>query len=82
MLLGKDQLNTIDVLVSKSLNNSYISHDKFISMNNVLNEYNDMKEIKQPWNFCGIYYIKTMETYCVSCNKNTENENSNVRKTK
>ena len=48
VLLGKDQLNTIDVLVSKSLNNSYISHDKFISMNNVLNEYNDMKEIKQP----------------------------------
>ena len=23
-----------------------------------------------------------METYCVSCKKNTENENSNVRKTK
>ena len=25
---------------------------------------------------------KTMETYCVSCKKYTENENSNVRKTK
>ena len=23
-----------------------------------------------------------METYCVSCNKNTANENSNIRKTK
>ena len=39
-------------------------------------------KIKNPENFCGIYYIKTMETYCVSCKKYTENENSNVRKTK
>ena len=29
-----------------------------------------------------LYYIKTMETYCVSCKKNTKNENSTVRKTK
>ena len=28
------------------------------------------EEIKISWNFCAIYYIKTMETYCVSC-KNT-----------
>ena len=27
--------------------------------------YEMNKEIKSPWNFCGIYYIKTMETYCV-----------------
>ena len=32
--------------------------------------------------FCVIYYIKEMETYCVSCKKNTANENSNVRKAK
>ena len=32
--------------------------------------------------FCLIYYIKIMEAYCVSCKRNTVNENSNVRKTK
>ena len=30
----------------------------------------------------GIYYLKTMETYCVSCKKNTANKISSVRKTK
>ena len=44
MLLGKDKLNTIEVLTSKALIDSYISHDKFVSVNNVLREYNEMKE--------------------------------------
>ena len=35
MLLGKDKLNTIEVLISKVLIDSYISHDEFVSMNNV-----------------------------------------------
>ena len=42
--LGKTKLNTIEVLISKALIDSYISHDKFISVNNVLREYNEMKE--------------------------------------
>ena len=47
--LGKDKLNTIEVLISKALINSYISHDEFASVNNVLREYNEMKkEIKNP----------------------------------
>ena len=47
VLLGKDNLNTIEVLVSKALVDSYISHDEFVSVNNVLREYNAMKkEIK------------------------------------
>ena len=47
MLLGKDKLNTIEILISKSLNNSYISHDEFVLVNNVLREYYEMKkEIK------------------------------------
>ena len=42
-------LNTIEVLVSQALINSYINHDKFISMNHVLREYNEIKErIKSP----------------------------------
>ena len=34
--------NTIEVLISKALIDSYISHDKFVSVNNVLREYNEM----------------------------------------
>ena len=44
VLSGKDKLNTIEVLISKALINSYISHGKFILVNNVLTEYYEMKE--------------------------------------
>ena len=43
-LLQQDKLTAIDVLVSKALINSYISHDEFVSINNVLREYYEMKE--------------------------------------
>ena len=47
VLLGKDKLNTIELLISTALIDSYISHDEFVSVNNVLKEYNEMKkEIK------------------------------------
>ena len=49
VLLGKDKLNTIGVLISKAGIDSWISYDKFISVNNVLRKYNEMKEeIKNP----------------------------------
>ena len=49
MLLGKDKLNTIEVLISKALINSYISHEEFNSVTNVLREYYEMEEeIKNP----------------------------------
>ena len=49
MLFGKDKLNTTEVLISKALINSYISHDKLVSVRNVLREYNEIKnEIKNP----------------------------------
>ena len=41
-LLGKRRLNTIEVLICKCLINSY-SHDEFVSVNNVLDEYNEIK---------------------------------------
>ena len=44
VLLGKDKLNTIKVLISKSLIDSYNSHEEFFSVNNLLREYNEMKE--------------------------------------
>ena len=54
MLLEKAMLNTLEVLIVKTLIDSYISHDEFFSVNNVLREYNEIKEeIKNPeflWN--------------------------------
>ena len=44
VLLGKAKLNTVEVLISKTLINSNIIHDIFVSVNNVLKEYDDMKE--------------------------------------
>ena len=34
-ILSRIQLNTIEVLISKALINSHISHDEFVSLNNV-----------------------------------------------
>ena len=49
VISGKDKLNAIEVLISKALVDSYISHDKFVSLNHVLREYYEMKEeMKNP----------------------------------
>ena len=49
VFFGKDKLNTIEVLISKALIDSYISHDEFALVNNVLREYYEMRiEIKHP----------------------------------
>ena len=34
----------MEVLIPKALINSYINHDEFVSANNVLREYNEIKE--------------------------------------
>ena len=47
MLPGKDELNTIDILISGALIHSDVNHDESLSINNVLREYNELKkEIK------------------------------------
>ena len=38
MLLGKTKLDVIEILISKAFINSYISHEEFVSVNNVNNE--------------------------------------------
>ena len=43
-MLAKSKLNRIEVLISKPLIGSVISHDEFVLINNVLKEYNEMKE--------------------------------------
>ena len=42
----KSKLNTIEILISKALIDSYISHDESFSVNNVLREYNKMKGLR------------------------------------
>ena len=44
VLSGKDKLNKIEVLFSKTLINSDISHDEFVSVNNVLRGYTETNE--------------------------------------
>ena len=44
VLLAKTKLNKVEVLISKALINSNISHYEFFLVNNVLREYDAMKE--------------------------------------
>ena len=43
-MLAKSKLSSIDALISKILINSNISHYEYVLINNVLKEYDDMKE--------------------------------------
>ena len=50
-LLPNNKLNIIEISISKVLIDSSISHNEFVSVNNVLKECDDMKEeIKNPNN--------------------------------
>ena len=44
VLLAKTKLNIIEVLISKALIDSSISHDEFVLVNNVLKEHDNTKE--------------------------------------
>ena len=44
VLLAKSKLNSIEVLISQDLIDSNIKYDEFILINNVLKEYDEMKE--------------------------------------
>ena len=49
VVLRTTKLNTIEIVISKVLIDSYLSLDEFVPVNNVLRECNDMKkEIKDP----------------------------------
>ena len=43
-MLSKSKLNSVELLISKALIDSSIIHNEFDSINNVVKEYNDMKE--------------------------------------
>ena len=48
-MLAKTKLNILEVLVSETLIESYISPEEYVPVNNVFKEHDDMKEtIKNP----------------------------------
>ena len=53
-MLAKTKLNSIKVLISRALIDSYNSHDKFVLVNKVLRECDDVKE-----------EIKSLKTFTV-----------------
>ena len=54
-MLAKSKLNSIEVLLSKALIDSVISHDEFVLINNALKKYNEMKEATKSLKLS--YYI-------------------------
>ena len=44
VLLARTKLNSIEVLISEALIDSYVSHYKFISIYNLLREHDEIKE--------------------------------------
>lgn len=61
MLLAKNKLNTVEVLISKAFIDWNISDNEFIVINNVLKEYDDMKEeIENPSNVKWIFIVSNV----------------------
>ena len=48
--LAKSKLNSIEVLISRALIDSNISHNEFVLINNVLDEFHVMKEEIRNYN--------------------------------
>ena len=46
-MLVKSKLNSVEVLISKALIDSKISHYEFVLINDMLTEYDHMKEAKK-----------------------------------
>ena len=44
VFLANNKLNITTTVISEALVDSYSSHEEFVSMNDVLKEYNEMKE--------------------------------------
>ena len=49
LLLEKNKLNNIEALISRTLTDSYISHDEFVLVNDALREYDGMKKRNQKF---------------------------------
>ena len=58
VLLTKTKLKTTEILSSRALIDSFIIHDKFALVNNLLRDYNDMKEE---------FFIKYFDLFTKQC---------------
>ena len=76
VLRAKPKLNSVEVLIFRALIDSIISYDEFASVNNVLKEYDDMKEEIKYSNDKS--YLKTVLSYCLKCRKNAEVKTQNL----
>ena len=60
-MLAKSKSNSIEGLISKAVINSYISHDEFVLINNMLKGLDDMtgeiKNSNDKWKFKLCYLI-------------------------
>ena len=84
MLLAKSMLNIIEVLLSRALIDSYITHNEILSGNNVIREYAGMKEVNKNLKTSTVHQrplriYKTMLSYYLkSTKKTTEIKNSHI----
>ena len=73
VLLAKTKLNIIDVLISRTCINLYITHDEFISVNNLVKEYDNI--IEEIQNLKASAFIKDFSlfmkvlSYSLKCRK-------------
>ena len=86
-MLSKSNWDRIEALISKSLTDSVVSHDKFVLINNVLKEYDEMKNEIKNLNSWIVHqrfslFIKQCDHVVSSVEKNTESKNSKCAKTK
>ena len=73
ILLVKSQLNSVEVLIFKALNDSNTSHDEFILINNVMKEfYNIEEEVENSNDKYTICKIRL--PYSLKCRKNKESK--------
>ena len=56
-MLAKAKINSIEILISKALIDSYINQNKSVLVNNVLRKYDDMKEAIDLFIKHGYIYI-------------------------
>ena len=83
VFLKKDKLNHIEVLMSKTLLEPYISHDESVSVNDLLRKYYEMKEdIKNPETSVEYTMQKQWTPILSVVKKYTANKNSSVGETK
>ena len=74
MFLAKSSLYSIEVVTSRILIDLYISHVDSVSNNNVLKEYDDMKEAIENLKISTFhqrfsFIYKIMLSYCLKCRK-------------